>query len=157
MGGMVLFIVGVVLRRIAFEEIGSNVIGCAGVFSVSLPSLLSTLWIPHKLMVLNQKYDQALVSPRAIEMSATRSDVSMRYHGAFHMELLATLKNEQQFERFIQFMFRDFSSEAMLGFIEMVQFKECFVKEMQFNEELDCIYMHSLYENVPKSSIVYNS
>merc|ERR1712003_173997 len=71
-------------------------------------------------------------------------------------KLLEILRDEEQFELFIQFMFRDFTSEAILGFIEMVQFKECFVDEMEFADSVDCAYMHSLYDNVPKSSIVYD-
>merc|ERR1712032_223061 len=42
----------------------------------------------------------------------------------------------------------------MLGYIEFVQFKECFVAEMEIKDTV-CCYIGSLYENVPKSSIVY--
>ena len=108
----------------------------------------------------NRKCSEAYV-PNSDVLSSMRAVHSIDMsgedqHAPDKQKLFEILKNEQQFELFIQFMFRDFSSEAILGYIEMVQFKECFVKEMDYKEAVDCIYTNSLYANVPKSSIVYD-
>ena len=157
-----LFFIGATIRFVSLETtmqiISSNIIGFTAIFSLFAPSLLSTLWIPLKFIASRKQQSQTLVTiKKSIEMSITDDELDAVNPDAFYnTELLDTLKNQQQFERFIQFMFRDFSSEAMLGYIEMVQFKECFVKEMDYKKEIDCIYVNSLYENVPKSSIVYD-
>lgn len=125
-------------------------------FSLSAPSLLSTAWIPYKLAASHRRNNSLLKSEahmktmESVELSSSKCSENGNKQKVFEI-----LKDQKQFERFIQFMFRDFSSEAMLGYIEMVQFKERFVGEMEINENIVCPYMNLLYVNVPKSSIVY--
>ena len=154
--GLILFVITAILEFAAASKKGmltitDNLYGYNAMLTICLPSILSTLWIPHKLITSHKNRRQALV--RHIEMSVT---ASVSEETLDDTKLFETLKNEQQFELLIQFMFRDFSSEAILGYIEMVQFKWRFVKVMDYKEDIDCIYMNSLYENAPKSSIVYD-
>eukprot|EP01084_Bolivina_argentea_P046829 86249_1 len=71
--------------------------------------------------------------------------------------LIAVLADELKFEKFLHWMYREFSSETVLSFIEMVQFKEYLIeivnKECD-NEIICCKY--KFYPSMPKSSIVYD-
>merc|ERR1711920_761593 len=61
------------------------------------------------------------------------------------------LIDEQQFEDFVQFMIKEFSSETILSFVEFVQWKQRLIEYAK----LDGIDNHLLSEHIPKSSIVY--
>ena len=79
--------------------------------------------------------------------------------GTFREKLRETLNDEQKCEAFIDWMYREFSSEVILSFLEIVQFKQ-FVKE-QIGKI--CVagdadpYDFELYDGMPKSSIIYDT
>ena len=70
-------------------------------------------------------------------------------------QLQMILSNEPKFELFILWMYREFSHETILSFIELVQYKLFCIEivKQKHNEQLECQY--KFYENMPKSSIVY--
>ena len=74
--------------------------------------------------------------------------------------LMDTLKSEEKFESFIQWMYREFSFEAGLCFIELIQFKKSLIKFIKKKsksktQSFDTRYIDVLYDAVPKSSIVF--
>ena len=154
----VLFFVAEIIRMMdggpVTLTISLSINGYCSIFALCAPSLLSTIWIPHKFTVRNKQMRDIFIM---IKSKSIDEDSVTGNQEPNDKKLFETLKDEQKFEKFIQFMFRDFSSEAMLGYIEMVQFKERFVKEINYKEETSCDYMNSLYDNVPKSSIVYDA
>merc|ERR1712032_385404 len=75
-----------------------------------------------------------------------------------------TLQSEEKFELFIKWMHREFSGEAALCFIEIVQFKKCVIKYIKKNnkevykqQKFDMHYIDLLYKTVPRSTIVYET
>merc|ERR1712228_223343 len=65
-----------------------------------------------------------------------------------------TLQNEEKFEVFIQWMYREFSSEAGLCFIEFVQFKEMLMKQIKTSNRASSDHIYALYGTIPQSSII---
>ena len=132
------------------------------IFSVVAPSLLSTLFIPRKILKSNiwrkESFDPDLYVQNSIaSMSSSPNDIDP---DSLTDLLHHTLQNEDRFELFIQWMNREFSSEAALCFIEMVQFKQCFMdyirqKDGSISHDYDTKYIDLLYDAVPKSSIVF--
>ena len=116
-----------------------------GIHSLS-PSLLSTLWMSYKVSTLTGWTSNGLSTALTIQGSS----------GNFRDKLRETLNDEQKCEAFIDWMYRGFSSEVILSFLELVQFKE-FVKE-QIGKV--CVagdadpYDFALYDGMPKSSII---
>lgn len=169
---VVFFVIAEALRIISGDKyewklIAGIINGIVSVFASVAPSLLSTLWIPRKFAGLASGHRETLVSMTiGIEMGHDTDNGTVNcdagqdetMNSSSDRKLFSVLKNEQRFEKFVQWMYRDFSSEAILGFIEMVQFKKCFVEEMDYQnwDSSGCLYMDSLYTNVPKSSIVYS-
>eukprot|EP01084_Bolivina_argentea_P044527 81933_1 len=92
-----------------------------------LPSLLSTLWIPIK--IISQ-------SVWGIQLDNRNSNISMMHviqlHGnntnkqqCIDTKLKNILLNEEKFESFVSWVYREFSGEIILSFCEFVQFKHC--------------------------------
>ena len=124
-----------------------------GIFSMVAPSLLSTLVIPRKIL---QSGIWGKESFHEINSTNSRDIDPDSLTDLLHQ----TLQNEEKFELFVQWMNREFSSEAALCFIEMVQFKQCFIdyikqKNGSFSHDYDTKYIDLLYDTVPKSSIVF--
>ena len=78
--------------------------------------------------------------------------------GTFKEILQQILNDEQKCEAFVDWMYREFCSEVILSFLEFVQFKK-YVKEeierMSITEDADP-YDFTLYDGMPKSTIVYD-
>ena len=69
-----------------------------------------------------------------------------------------TLQNKRKFELFIQWMYKEFSAEAGLCFIELVQFKKAlidFLKKKDKGSKFDTALVDLLNDGVPQSSIVF--
>ena len=90
------------------------------------PSLLSTLWIPRKI-ISSGLWDR--------ECSVTRSDLFLRDYDIEQAVVTAplrdTLRDKKKFEGFIQWMHREFNQESALAFIEMVQAKASMLRDRQ--------------------------
>merc|ERR1712228_27280 len=121
------------------------------------PSLLSTLWIPRKIK-LSRMWNIHRLKELDISVLDDFDEDSTTTEG-----LNEILKKEEKFELFIQWMYREFSFEAALCFIELVQWKEALIKYIQAKDkkekkekqEFETHYIDLLYDAVPKSSIVY--
>lgn len=80
----------------------------------------------------------------------------------YHHRILETFKTEVEVEAFIDWMYREFSSESILSFIEFVQFKQ-WVKQrirtsggMAISLESDPAD-YQFYDKIPKSTIIYGN
>lgn len=81
------------------------------------------------------------------------------------LKLRETLDDEAKFEAFIEWMYREFSSENILSFIELVQFKQWIKDELRrtgsLSDSVETVntqsdqYDYKLYDKMPKSSIIY--
>ena len=118
-----------------------------------MPSLLSTLIIPIKITLMSEWKDGA--STHMLEMKDSS--------GTFKQKLKVTLDDEDKCEAFVDWMYREFSSEAILSFLEFIQFRKYVKKQIG---EVDGsavpvgdsdIYDFVLYDGMPKSSIIYGS
>ena len=115
------------------------------------PSLLSTFWIPRKVSMMTQWSEVCCDSP-------TKSNIG-KLSGTFREKLRNTLIDEHKCEAFIDWIYREFSSEVILSFLEFVQFKK-YIKE-QIGKI--CVagdedpYDFQLYDGMPRSTIVYDS
>ena len=120
--------------------------GCFIWFMTVFPSLLSTLWIPKKILS-TETWGKQNRYKAMIEIDETKSRTQ---------RFKEILLNEEKFESFIHWMYREFSSEVILCFIEFVQFKHYLSKliEEESQEQIECTFR--FYENIPKSSIIFN-
>eukprot|EP01084_Bolivina_argentea_P046827 86245_1 len=130
---------------LGFQFIHIIFIFCMIVAGFLLPSLLSTYWIPMRIRqdkIWNEK-------------KANINDENNKKN--IDEMLKIVLCNELQFEAFLHWMYREFSSETVLSFIEMVQFKEYIIDIINKESDSETIYCkYRFYETMPKSSIVYN-
>ena len=127
---------------------------CTIMCAIVAPSALSTIWIARKVAMNNLWQKELLKKVDHVQMSVMNTDQEAMVNA-----LNETLKNEEKFELFIQWMYREFSSEAGFCFIELVQFKESIVKFIQkrnteATHTIDTRYIDVLYDGVPKSSII---
>ena len=119
----------------------------------SVPSLLSTLWIPYKVRMMKEWNPKNTTS----ELERTESP------GTFREKLRETLSDEQKCEAFIDWMYREFCSEVILSFLEFVQFRNYVKAEIRKTDGNDVVagdsdpYDFVLYDGMPKSSIIYDS
>merc|ERR1719295_229587 len=70
-------------------------------------------------------------------------------------KLLAVFKDEQRFQLFIGWMFREFSSESILCFIEMIQYREHIQRSCTTTTCQPAANEYEFHGKMPKSSIVY--
>jgi len=134
------------------------------VFSVSTPSLLSTLWIPLQIarsgqwdetqMIESVTLNRGLFKNRKIGPDGRRAK-------NLREELGILFRSKLKLNALFFWMTKEFNNEAILAFIEMAQFKE-FVIELiqtadpQFFEAEVLRNRFVFHDHVPKSSIVFN-
>ena len=115
------------------------------------PCLLSTFWIPRKISMMSEWNAVCCNSPTVSNIGGSS--------GSFREKLRKTLVDEHKCEAFIDWIYREFSSEVILSFLEFVQFKK-YIKE-QIGKI--CVtgdedpYDFELYDGMPRSTIVYDS
>ena len=157
----------------------------AATFTVCVPSLLSTLWIPTKILrksmwrkrVQSNSNDEAFL----VDIIENEEDTETNTESTAtpkQEQLADYLKDEAKFEVFIDWIYREFSSEILLSFIEFTQFK-LFVKEALRRKDVEngrhrkgrrsLRRVHSttdangdameyvLYDAMPRSSIVHST
>ena len=141
--------------------------GASGICSLCIPSLLSTLWIPRKILAATVwgkggQLDEAMLtevvcSSGGKQKQERQSEVVKSSTKEIKRRLLATFRSKQDFELFIGHIYREFSHETILSYIEMVQFKECVSayirrRHLSFADDDE---VSTFYEKIPKSSIVF--
>ena len=67
------------------------------------------------------------------------------------------LSDEDEFELFVHWIYKEFSSESILCFIELVQFRHYLISEMKKIYHQDIEQEYVFYANIPKSSIVHET
>ena len=129
------------------------IIICITIFGHT-PSLLSTLLITYKVGKLQEWGKMQPLSPAATETAGSSC--------SFREQLQETLNDEHKCEAFIDWMYREFSSEAILSFLEFVQFKKC-IKEVigetdenSTSAETDP-FDFEFYDGMPRSTIIYET
>ena len=146
------WIVSVVVRYLVNAHVGITFMSCISVICYVIPSFLSTLVIPYKVNAMSEWNGRA--KTLRIEIKGT-SD-------SFNQKLREILNDEKNCEAFVDWMYREFCSEAMLSFLECVQFRKYVEKEIGKTDECDTVgggddsFNHELYDGMPKSSIVYD-
>eukprot|EP01084_Bolivina_argentea_P016720 31247_1 len=139
--------------------------------NTSILSLISTIWIPYKILsktIWNQHTNstqrQSEIVMKVIQTPSTIKTES----SSTNSKLLQTLKNEHDLESFVDHISHEFSCEVILSFIECCQFKKYFTKiyngqyddnstdDAKFERfENSRSYSYEMNASVPKSSIVY--
>jgi len=151
-----------VLYVLEFNMIAGVMYVFAAIFAFVAPSLMSTLWIPRKVAAnqMWRKHSHSKILPDPLPLHDRASSVALDLEqNSLSQSLQETLKDEVAFEAFVHWMYREFSSEAALCFVEMSQFKECLVKFAR-KDTLGTTrekykYVGVLYDEIPKSSIVF--
>ena len=127
-----------------FMLIYNGIVLAINLLTNALPSLLSTLIMPRKILK-TEAWGKHRVNSESVVGNTNDVQISVTD------KLRSTLSDEQKFEQFVQWMYGEFSSETILAFIELVQFKEFMMNEIK-NEGVECKWR--FYENIPKSSII---
>eukprot|EP01084_Bolivina_argentea_P073917 134103_1 len=131
------------------------------IVACSIPSLLSVFWIPKKIQTIEEWNDELMNVQ--IEMSYTKPDIEMEektkiFPKHIDTRLYEIFKYENKFETFVQWMYREFSSESVLCFITCVQFKgymvDCLENDTNY---MDYKYLNMFYNNIPESTIVFGN
>ena len=116
-----------------------------------MPSLLSTLIIPIKITLMPEWKEGESTSTLGMKNSS----------GTFKKKLQMILGDEDQCEAFVDWMYQEFSSEAILSFLEFIQFRKYVKGQIEKKNGSDIIdgdsdpYDFTLYDGMPKSSIIY--
>lgn len=150
---MTLLIICFVLIPAGYPLIGWTV-GVVALMCQLTPSLLSTLWMIRKISMISE-WKEVSSSPTVEKRRKSTS--------SFNETLEEILNDEQKFEAFIDWMYKEFCSEAILSFLEMVQFRKYTKEEINKTDESDAVAGDpdpndfTLYHGMPRSSIVYDS
>ena len=113
-------------------------------------SLLSTLWIPRKVAIMEWDEEGHIAK---VEMENSDGD--------FRRTLKGILIDEQKCEAFIDWMYREFSCEVILSFIEFIQFRKFVREEIRKSGGSDMSadpdpYDFAFYDGMPRSTIIYD-
>jgi len=142
----------------------NGLVGLCTLFSTATPSLMSTIWIPRRIIRNRGIYgispSRDLVLERGLfKDRRTRSDgVRM---GDITQELEALYSDERKMGALMAHMAREFSLESFLCFVELVQFRNRVVSMVQeqipaFDPMTPGRRRYQFYGHCPKSSIVFN-
>ena len=115
-------------------------------------SLLSTLVIPRKVCMMIEWDEGGPTAKLEMEVSS----------GDFRETMQSVLIDEQKCEAFVDWMYREFSSEVILSFLEFIQFRKFVNEEIKKMDGVDIDgdsdpYDFALFGGMPQSSIIYNS
>ena len=115
-------------------------------------SSLSTLVIPRKVSMMIEWDAEGPTAKVKMESSS----------GDFRGTMQAILMSEQKCEAFVDWMYREFSSEVILSFLEFIQFRKFVKAEIRKTDGVDIDedsdpYDFDLFDGMPQSTIVYDS
>eukprot|EP01083_Nonionella_stella_P166499 556849_1 len=116
-------------------------------YALFMPSFLSTIWIIRKV---NQNESwQSLTENMLLRVHSSNSHTDRE--NTIDEQMQKVFVDENEFELFVLWMYREFSAESILSFIEFVQFEECLMSSC--SDAIPGKYV--LYGTVPKSFIVF--
>eukprot|EP01084_Bolivina_argentea_P295583 508933_1 len=149
------------LLFLCFRMIGLHTVSVIGnilvfLFGLTAPSLLSTFWIPRKILA-SQTWNEVAENMIPVQEINVNDNCEETKEQSVEIRLYDVFKNEEKFELFVQYMYREFSEECVLCCIEYVQFKQYMV-HCQMKNSMDDSgykYINLFYNNIPKSSIVF--
>lgn len=181
--GFVLFVVAAVIQILLEIAFVDYLLEMVMAVLISIPNILSTVYIPQKiqrtqqwntpLRVHRQQQRQrhrqrqqnevmmvrlhSLHSERHEKTEKLSPHIAMTPTTSIASKLRSTFGDETKFENLVDWIYREFCSEIILCFIEMVQFKQR-VKEYMTSKGVssgDDVLEFELYPEIPKSSIVW--
>eukprot|EP01083_Nonionella_stella_P187131 686921_1 len=157
--GFVFYFITTLVQYLGFDLLHVVFLFLLSIYTMMSPSLVSTLWIPQKILSNETWKAHHAANPSAtittgdvVIMNQINTDVMQRSDTILDRLNTILFCDEETFESFVHWLYREFSNETILCFIELVQFKQYVMRNID-DESLQCAY--TLYENVPKSSIVY--
>ena len=110
-----LFFLTRIMDNLGFQLAANTVVIFGYVSLLSLPSLLSVLWLPRKILNVDS-WRNALCKDLVMMQKETELEIKE--------DLKDSMRRKELFEPFIHWMYREFSQETVLSFIEFVQFKQ---------------------------------
>ena len=149
-GGTLFAVTFILLLKFGHHTVGWTVY-MLGMMYQHVCSLLSTLWVPRKVTMM--EWDEG---GHVAMLQMEHSD------GDFRRTLKGLLIDEQKCEAFIDWMYREFSCEVILSFIEFVQFRKFVMDEIKKVDGSDISadpdpYDFAFYDGMPQSTIIYDS
>jgi len=142
--------------------IGDEETWCVIVFTllltISMPSLLSTLWIPLQIGKSGQ-WDGVM---NIKQIDWTRGVFSDHQKSrSLRSELMETFQSAQKLDTLMHWMTQEFCIECMLCLIEMAQFKQHLIEHIErsnplFAEQNAIRNRFRFHEQIPLSSIVFS-
>merc|ERR1712228_143961 len=147
------------------QTLNTAVTACIGLYTFPIPSLLSTIWISFKIKSNKiwshaRERDNGSIILDMMTFHETTSTADDAPKTTIEQRMRQMLLDEQQFEDFVQFMIKEFSSESILSFVEFVQFKQRLIDYMNLKTmttDDGKFENHLMSEGIPKSSIVHGN
>lgn len=172
--GFVGYLGNQVAHYLGYEYVNYTMVTLLAIYSLTSPSLLSTLWMPRKILSMDawgkelmQHSDLQIMTEILSSTKRSLSDASnktrSRVNTTTDTRLREILGNQEEFESFVIWMYREFSSESVLAFIELVQYKQYIIMYIQQKEPeidistIDIGCQYRLYDKIPKSSMIWDS
>jgi len=172
--GFVLYVAAITAGILVSAQMEYILVVIGMMTTIAAPSLLSTVVIPFKIesssqwnsrhdnratMVMAQILD-ALHRDKNSCDSSTSDQPSKGKRDTLTSKLRETLQDEVKFEAFMDWMYREFSSEVMLSVIELGQFKQYLKEYVQrasnpFDLPADRVKTIRFYNDMPRSSIIF--
>ena len=126
--GLIWYFLNQIVAFFGYLTINTILTALLGVFSIACPSLISILWIPRKILS-NHMWSQQQQHFRKQSADIILHEIQMgtkhkNENVSIEKKLLNALRRERKFESFISWMYREFSSETILCFVELIQFKQ---------------------------------
>eukprot|EP01084_Bolivina_argentea_P248697 416064_1 len=176
--GLTIYLCNEIIFILGFDTINYIIVAFDGMIGMTFPSLFSTLWIPKKLLLDRAWSDRSnsfshfsVSNDVAIMQQIQHTNKKKEEHeNIMYTKLINTFKTEDMFEGFVQWMYREFSSETILCFIELNQFKQYLINFAKTNGSynMDTVVLDSntghkkqtdyeFYDSIPKSTIIYGN
>ena len=165
--GFICYVSAIAVDSMGYHRMSYTMTSLITIGSLYSPALLSTVVVPTKIIAM-KSWDAA--SPtfyRSTRIKHSEKTKKQREMAPvdYVLKLRETLDDEAKFEAFIEWMYREFSSENILSFIELVQFKQWIKDELRrtgsLSDSVETVntqsdqYDYKLYDKMPKSSIIY--
>ena len=151
--GLALFICGYIVHF--FDDfVGSSITNFSGIYALSAVSVISTLWIPRKITKLSwyttggreragtMSYSKSSKTKTAVDIMNIIANINQHnkkskphQHHQNDICLSHILANKDALDLFAQHLNSEFSSECILSFIELMQFKKYFNQIFKVNAQ----------------------
>eukprot|EP01084_Bolivina_argentea_P046515 85667_1 len=125
--GLIIYLINQIIHWCGFLVLNITLIALDAAWATSLPSLMSTIWIPRQILrnsvwQFRPEFSVSMSSFDIVQMTQNNRNINAEnphIKMSKNKKLLNVLKNEKKFEAFVHWMYREFSSETILCFIEL--------------------------------------